>query len=141
MINLFEQNNIAVNLSVFEASMLKNEIFIADIRLKKPGQVLNVGKCYYPLCGKEFVRRLMLRVKESMPFKQEWGKGYGIGVPRKLLRKLMNIDSNKLLIGSPMEMGIKGKNIFEDADHFFECLKLTDKILVPKYTLHQGKAI
>ena len=137
MINLFEQNNIAVNLSVFEASMLKNEIFIADIRLKKPGQVLNVGKCYYPLCGKEFVRRLMLRVKEYMPFKQEWGKGYGIGVPRELLRKVMNIDSNKLLIGSPLEMDIKGQNIFEDADSFFERLKLSDTIQIPKYTLPQ----
>ena len=132
LINLFEQNNMAVNLNVFEASMLKNEIFFANIQLKQPGQVLNVGKCYYPLCGKEFVRRLMLRVKESMPFKQNWSLGYGVGLPPALLRDMLKISDSKILIGSPIEMGLKGQDIFEDADIFFDHLKLSDNILVRK---------
>ena len=130
LINLFEQSNMAVNLYVFEASMQKDEIFMANIQLKKPGQVLNVGKCYYPLCGKEFIRRLMLRVKESMPFRQNWSMGYGSGLPLPLLRKLLKISDSKILIGAPAEMGLKGRDIFEDADIFFKNLKLSDNILV-----------
>ena len=87
LINLFEQNNIGVNLYAFEASYYMNEIFIAEIQLKQPGEVLNVGKCYYPLCGKEFIRRVLVRVKESMPFHQKWGIGYGGVLPEELLRK------------------------------------------------------
>lgn len=142
LINLFEQNDIAVNLKAFEASYVKNEIFIADVSLKRPGQVLNVGKCYYPLCAKEFVRRVLLRVKESMPFKQKWGVGYGGGLPKELLQKVLNIGDNKILIRSPIEMGLKGKNIFEDADIFFEDLHLSDNIYIPnnkRISGHSGR--
>lgn len=133
MINLFEQNNIGVNLYAFEASYLHDEIFIADIQLKKPGQVLNVGKCYYPLCGREFVRRVLVRVKESMPFQEKWGVGYGSVLPEELLRKCMKIGEGKILVQSPLEIGLRGKSIYEDADIFFAHLKLSDEITVPKY--------
>ncbi len=131
MISLFEQNHIGVNLYAFEASYLKNEIFIADIRLKRPGESLNIGKCYYPLCGKEFVRRLLVRVKESMPFREKWGVGYGRPLPEELLRRCLKIGEGKILIRSPQELGIKGENIYEDAECFFRELKLDDEIEVP----------
>ncbi len=133
LISLFEQNNMAVNLHAFEASSLYEEIFIADIRLKKPGEVLNVGKCYYPLCGREFIRRLLARVKESMPFREKWGMGYGMVLPEQLVRKCMDIGEDKILIRSPREIGLIGENIYKDADIFFEDLKLSDRIKVPKY--------
>ena len=40
MISLFEQNHIGVNLYAFEASCLKDEIFIADIRLKSGNVII-----------------------------------------------------------------------------------------------------
>lgn len=133
MISLFEQNSIGVNLYAFEASYLYDEIFISEIQIKKPGEVLNVGKCYYPLCGKEFIRRLLVRVKESMPFREKWGLGYGIVLPEAIVRKCLKIDEKKILIQSPLEMGLRGKNIYEDADIFFDHLHLSDQITVPKY--------
>lgn len=139
LISLYEQHNIGVNLYAFEASYLANEIFIAEVMLKKPGQSLNVGKCYYPLCGREFIRRLLVRVKESMPFQQSWGRGYGSVLPEPILKQCMNIGENKILIRSPIEMGLKGKNIYEDAAIFFEQLKLSDEIQVPKYRDYMSK--
>lgn len=138
MISLFEQNDIGVNFYAFEASYLYNEIFIADIRLKKPGQVLNVGKCYFPLCGREFVRRVLVRVKESMPFQEKWGIGYGSVLPENLLKKCMHIGENQILIRSPLEMGLTGNNIYEDADRFFEHLKLSKEIHMPRYAEYKG---
>jgi len=134
LINLFEQNNINVNLRVFEASRINSELFIADIRLKKPGQAVNIGKCYYPLCGREFVRRILIRVKESMPFTEKWGIGYGGILSEDLTRYLLDIDNQKILIRSPIEIGLQGKDIYEDADIFFEHLNLSKNIHVPKYT-------
>ena len=133
MISLFEQNDIAVNLYAFEASGLYDEIFIADIRLKKPGEFINVGKCYYPMCSKEFLRRLLVRVKESMPFTERWGMGYGGVLPENLIRLSMGIDDETILIRSPLEIGLKGNDIYEDADVFFRSLKLSDVIKVPRY--------
>ena len=133
VISLFEQNEIGVNLYAFEASYLQDEIFIADVRLKKPGETLNVGKCYYPFCGKEFVRRVLVRVKESMPFQGKWGLGYGSVLPEDLVRKCMGINEEKLLIQSPQEIGIKGEDLYEDADIFFDELNLSDEIKVPRY--------
>ena len=94
---------------------------------------MNYGKCYYPLCGKEFIRRLLVRVKESMPFREKWGLGYGGVLSEDLVRKCMNIDEGKILIRSPKEIGIKGENIYEDADIFFDDLNLSDVISVPRY--------
>ena len=133
LINLFEQNSYAVNLYAFEASRLEREIFIAEIKIKKPGEVLNIGKCYYPLCGKEFVRRLLVRVKESMNFEEKWGVGYGGVLSEDLVRKCMNIGEDKILIQSPHEIGIRGKDIYKDAEAFFRYLHLTNEIKVPKY--------
>ena len=134
LINLFEQNGISVNLYAFEASYHFDEIFIADVKLKRPDEVLNVGKCYYPLCGKEFIRRLLVRVKESMPFKGKWGIGYGAVLPEMLVRKYLGIDEKKLLILPPDDMGVRGFDIYKDADAFFDSLNLSDKIVVPRYS-------
>ena len=133
LISLYEQSRIGVNLYAFEASWMNNEIFIADIRLKAPGESLNVGKCYYPLCGREFVRRLLGRVKESMPFRQKWGIGYGSVLPEDLVRKCMKIGAGRILIQSPIEMGLVGDSIYQDADRFFSHLDLKDEVRVPKY--------
>lgn len=133
LISIFEGAGLGVNLYVFEASHLYDEVFITEIKLKKSGEITNVGKCYYPMCGKEFIRRVLARVKESMPFKEKWNIGYGTSLPEKLIRDILNIDSNAFLISTPEDMGIKGENVFEDADAFLEKLNLTDKVSVPRY--------
>ena len=76
----------------------------------------------------------MVRVKESMPFHEKWGVGYGGVLPEKLVRKCLNIGEDKILIQSPHEIGIRGRDLYRDADAFFEYLHLTKEIKVPKYS-------
>lgn len=54
LINVLENAGLGVNLYVFEASHLYDEIFIAEIKLKRAGEITNIGQCYYPMCGKEY---------------------------------------------------------------------------------------
>ena len=133
LIRLLEQNDYAVNLYAFEASYLGSEIFIADIRLKRPGEPINIGKCYYPLCGKEFIRRLIVRVKESMPFREKWGVGYGKVLSEDMVRKVMKIKENTIVIPSPLELGLRGYNIYDDGREFFSKLNLLNMIVVPEF--------
>lgn len=133
LVNILEQNGIGVNLRVFEACYVDKEVFAAEVVIKRPDEMLNVGKCYFPLCGKEFNRRLMLRLKESMPFKADWGISYGLMLDEARTRKYMKIDKKKILIMSPADMGIIGKDIFADANAFLSKLDLSDTISLPKY--------
>ncbi len=135
LIKVLEQNGYIVNFHLFDASIMRNEAFVCEVALKKPGEKLDVKKCYYPLCGKGFVRRIMARIKESMPFTANWGMSYGRVLKAEDIKKLMNIGEKEIYIGSPDDMGITGSNIFEDADEFFKRLSLDDKITIPRYTV------
>lgn len=137
LIKVLEQNGYIVNFHLFDASIMRNEAFVCEVALKKPGEKLDVKKCYYPLCGKGFVRRIMARIKESMPFTANWGMSYGRVLKADDIKRIMEIGEKEIYIGSPDDMGITGNDIFEDADVFFKRLDLGDKITIPKYTVNK----
>ncbi len=134
LINLLEMNNYMVDFRIFEVCNVESEVFRCEIELKKPGQMLFPGLCYYPMCGKAFVRRVLCRIKESMPFKCGWGLSYGVVLNEKVTRMLMDINDDDIYIGSPSEMNISGRNIYADADAFLEKIGISDKIVLPVYT-------
>lgn len=133
LIRLLEMNGYIVHFRLFETSMVYNEIFICEVVLKRQSEKLDPRKCYYPMCGKAFVRRVLLRIKESMPFTENWHLSYGKVVDEAITKKLLNIGPNDIYIGTPKEMGIVGSNMFEDANVFLSKLGLDKEIKVPKY--------
>lgn len=133
LIRILEQNDYIVNFRLFEISMVREEVFICEVMLKKPGDKLDYRRCYYPMCGKGFVRRVLARIKESMPFTANWGFSYGTVLNEEKARTLMNISDKDIYIGSPSDMNIRGKNLYEDADAFLEKLGIKDKIVIPSY--------
>ncbi len=133
LIKILENNDYGVELKVFETCMVGGETFAATIGICKTGELLNIKKCYYPLCSKEFLRRVMSRIKESMPFRENWNMSYGQLLTDKESRLIMNIPEDAIMISSPAAMGIEGKDIYEDADRFLAKLNLSDKIVVPSY--------
>ena len=134
LINLLEMNNYMVDFRLFEVCSVDDEVFRCEIELKKPGQRLFPRLCYYPMCGKAFVRRVLCRIKESMPFKGGWGLSYGVVVNEKVTRMLMDIGDEDIYIGSPSEMNISGEDIYVDADAFLDKIGISDKIVLPVYT-------
>ena len=133
LIQILEMNNYIVNFRLFEISKVKREMFICEVGLKNPGEKMDPRKCYYPMCGKSFVRRVLARIKESMPFNERWGISYGTVLVESKVRQYMNVGENDIYIGSPDDMNIKGENIFDDTDAVLEKLGLKEKIFVPDY--------
>ncbi len=134
LVNVLESHGIGVNLHVFEACFVEKEVLITEVVLKKPGELLNISKCYFPMCSKEFLRRVLLRVKESVPFLgQNWGISYGAVLDEKRTREYLGVNKNQIMILSPQSMGIQGKNIYDDADAFIKKLDLDDEISFPTY--------
>ena len=134
LIKLLEMNNYMVDFRLFEVCSVDSEVFRCEIELKKPGQRLMPRLCYYPMCGKAFVRRVLCRIKESMPFNCGWGLSYGVVLSEDYTRMIMDIHDGDIYIGSPSEMNISGEDIYRDADAFLEKIGIADKIVVPVYT-------
>lgn len=134
LIQILEQNDYIVDFRVFTASIEYSELFFCEIMLKKPGRRMEVAKAYYPMCGKAFLRRVISRLKESMPFKMNWGMTYGKVASEALIREIMKINEKSIYVGTPQEMGISGMDIRQDADAFLSRIRLNDRIRVPKYT-------
>ena len=134
LVNVLESHGMGVNLHVFEACFVEKEVLITEVVLKKPGELLNISKCYFPMCSKEFLRRVLLRVKESVPFLGlNWGISYGAVLDEKRTREYVGVNKNQIMILSPQAMGIAGKNIYEDADAFITKLDLGKEISFPTY--------
>ncbi len=138
LIKLLEMNNYMVDFRLFEVCSVDSEVFRCEIGLKKPGQMLFPRLCYYPMCGKAFVRRVLCRIKESMPFKCGWGLSYGVVLNEQYTRMIMDIQDTDIYIGSPSEMNISGNNIYEDADAFLDKIGIGDKIMIPVYAVEGG---
>ncbi len=135
LIRLLERNGYIVNFRVFEACSVYNEMFLCEVVLKRPGEKMDPRRCYYPMCGKAFLRRIMTRIKESMPFEENWHQGYGRICDEQLTRRLCQIGDRDLYIGTPQELGIIGDNLFQDADNFMAKLNLSEYMKVPNYSL------
>lgn len=138
LIRILEKNGYIVNFRLYEVSKNYNEAFVCEVTLKKPGDKLDSRLCYYPMCGKGFVRRIISRVKESMPFEENWGLSYGTVPDERSTKSILNIinegvSKETIFIGSPKEMNIAGDDLFEDADAFVVKLGIEDMIKIPKY--------
>lgn len=134
LINLLEKNNYMVDFRLFEVSKIDKEIFKCEVVLKRPGERFEPSLCYYPMCGKGFVRRILPRIKESMSFTANWGLSYGMVLDEKSVRQILGLKESDIYIGSPREMGITGRDIFADADAFIKKISLDKEIRVPNYS-------
>ncbi len=133
LISLLEEQGIYVDFKAFQCCYVDDEAFYVEIDLKRPEERINVQKCYYPMCGKEFLRRVLVRIMESVPFRRNWYLSYGLVMNEAQKRSLLNIPDDKIMILSPRDMGIEGDNIYEDAEAFLSRIHLKEKFRFPSY--------
>ena len=133
LISLLEEQGIYVDFKAFQCCYVDDEAFYVEIDLKRPEERINVQKCYYPMCGKEFLRRVLVRIMESVPFRRNWYLSYGLVMNEAQKRSLLNIPEDKIMILSPRDMGIEGDNIYEDAEAFLSRIHLKEKFRFPSY--------
>lgn len=133
IIDALEKKGDVVNFVARETAECGNEIVNIEVVLKKPSDmVLDIKKCYFPLTGREFLRRLLFRVKESMPFIEDWSWGYGRTLEEETLRDFMNLKDSDYVISTPNEIGIRGNNIYTDTVRLIENLNLEEEFDVQK---------
>ena len=125
LIKLLEESGIGVDLKVFSSCYAGGEVFNCEICLKSPSEPINMKKCFYPMCSVMFLRRIVMRVMESMPFKdKDWYPNYGQPLTEEQFRLIFDIPENDIVISAPADMGILGKKITEDGERFFKKIEL-----------------
>ena len=130
LVKMFESEGIGVDLKVFMSVYEFDEMFLFEISLKSPQELLNAKKCFYPLCSKEFIRRIVISVMESVPFRnKDWYPNYGMPVSILQMRNIFDIPKKDMIISTPDEMGIYGSNIYEDGANMFENMGLDGMIV------------
>ena len=131
LVKLLESEGMGVDLRVFMCVHEHDEIFLFEISLKSPQETLNTKKAFYPLCSREFLRRIVIRAMESVPFRtKSWYPNYGMPVTVDWFKPFFRIPDRDLIVSTPGEMGIKGRNIFLDGAHMFEKMGLDKNIII-----------
>ena len=133
IVDALEKKGDIVNFVARETAICADEVVNIEVVLKKPtDMMLDIKKCYFPLVGREFLRRLLFRVKESLPFKENWSWGYGRTLEEEPLRRFFNLKDSDYVISTPNEIGISGGDIYRDTARLIENLNLEDEFDVPK---------
>lgn len=134
IIRALENRGELVNFKAFQLSHVKNEILEVELNLKKPGDLfLDVQKCYFPIKGKEFLRRVLFRVLESVPVEDSyWGQCYGLNFKSDKIREILNTKPTDVVIPAPSEMGITGEDLYEDTISTIKYLNLEKEFDIDK---------
>ena len=125
LIKLLEGHGIGVDLRVFSACFIHGELFHSEIHLKTPAEPINGKKCFYPMCSAMFLRRVVMRIMESMDFNEkDWYPNYGKPLSEEEFRSIFEIPANDIVISAPGQMGVFGEDIYKDSDRFFKNMEL-----------------
>ena len=121
IVEILESMGFTVDLNVFTMSQYNNEIHYAKFNLKRAGERLNIKKLYFPLCNPSFLRRLVFRLREETPdITRGWTNGYGSTCNDSTIRRVLDLKDNDMVICQPEEMGVRGKDIIDDANAMFK---------------------
>ena len=132
LIQALEEKGYLVDLKVFELLKCEDEYMDITVTIKNIDENLNITKCYYPLVGKEFFRRVMFRLIESAPVKNNWYDGYGFKTTQQEIRDFYKLKQKDLLISEPYTMGIKGNDLHQDIINLFGSLNISDEFDLSK---------
>lgn len=134
IVQALEAKGEMINFKAFELSKCEDELLNIEINLKKPGDIfLDIEKCYYPIKAKEFLRRVLFRVKESSDVEEYyWGDDYGVPLDEDGVREFYKVRPQDMVISYPTDMGIEGDNIYDDTITLITRLGLEKEFDIPK---------
>lgn len=131
LINILEENNYSVRLNTFYLISNYDEIIYIKINLKNINSPITISSSIYPLTSKAFFRRTIFRVMESLPvIDRSWGDGYGFTIHDEEVKKLLNLSEDDIYVGTPRETGVRGDNIYKDAERFLDYINMDKYVRV-----------
>lgn len=124
ILSALEKYGYTVELDTFAQMKTSKEIVQIFIELKNYTSGLNLSDLYKILFDKTFFRRIIFRILETLPLKDEvWQKYYG-----EPSEDFLDLKEGDLYFSHPNGMGIKGENLYDDFVTVINNLNLNDII-------------
>ena len=131
IISLLEKQGYNIELCAFEMSYEENEVVNHIVGLKKTGEPVSI-QGLFKTSKKEFLRRILFGVLETVSVKGPWYSSYGHTCKESFVRKVLNVGDEDLYFGTAAELGIHGDDIEEDFNSVLKKLHLEDTITFSK---------
>lgn len=129
VIRLLESSGYRVELNFFNLSRNSGEYIYIVSNIKKQSQSLDPNICYFPMCHPSFGRRILFAVKERCHVENSrWRYGYGDCPDLYDVRKFLSLDEGSIIINMPSDLGIMGRNLYEDTVNFIRRINLNEYI-------------
>ena len=127
IVKALEASGYSVDVKTFELSHNENEIIHVSVDVKRHGERINMQTLYKSLCHREFLRRILFSVLETLDVKSDWSDGYGYTCSEEMTRSILKINKNDLYFDAPNRMRIRGNDLSEDFESVINILNLADK--------------
>lgn len=127
IINALKKSGYTVDLNAFEMSYEDHEIVNNVVGLTKPRESIDL-QSIYKTYKKEFLRRILFGVLETIEVKGPWSGSYGHTCKESFVRKLLQIEKDAIYFATAQELGIKGDDLMKDLQATLHKLKLEDII-------------
>ena len=126
LIEALEKRGYNIDINAFEMSRYEDEIVNNVVVLKKRNAKINLHTLYKASYKKEFLRRILFGVLETLDVQNPWSTSYGKSCKEAVVRQILRIEKNDIYFGTPKELGIEGDNLEEDFNTVLKKLKLDD---------------
>ena len=128
IINALEKRGYSIRLNAFEMSSCGDEVVNNVIGLKQHGSKINIPALYKTSFKKEFLRRILFGVLETVGVENAWGGSYGKSCDEGFVREVLHVKKEDIYFGTPQELGITGGNLEKDFMSVLKKLKLEENV-------------
>jgi hypothetical protein len=128
MIEYLMKENIKVNLKIIDTSFVEGETYIQTISFDHHTIKEDSKTVYNFLTVSAVLRVMMLEFKASMvkngKLDRKWLNGFGYFISDDIVTKIMNLNDNDILFGTPDDLNILGYDLDDDFSNCMDKLGL-----------------
>ncbi len=129
VLKALEKAGYNLELNTFALSEKYGEYSYIVVNIKKYGKFLDIGSLYKVFGRREFLRRILFRVRETQDFtKGAWSNSYGSSCDKATCQRILSLGKNDIFFSTPIEMGILGDSLEEDFKNALKFLKIENLV-------------
>lgn len=126
IVTALEKAGYNVSVEAFAMSKEEDEIACVTLNLKNGDSSLDMVGFYKALCNVEFFRRLVFRVRETLPVTCDWSDGYGQTCSAEMVRDYFKLSEDDLFFDQPARMGVTGSDLYNDFKNIVHMLGIEE---------------
>lgn len=114
--------------NIVKPEVLGNEYIYITLNVKEEAQKLDSNICFFPMCHPSFPRRIVLALKERCNVESPNWTTNQRPLNKPEVIDFLNLGDKVIVIGTPQELNLKGKDIIEDTQAYLKATNFNSYI-------------